>query len=287
MSTAPGRPAAADATLREWLERHPDLPRLERELLACHRLSLQRAALIADPDLLVTPAELTSLNVDADRLRRGEPLAYVTGERGFWDFTLAVSPAVLVPRPETETLVERALVRTAAGSRVLDLGTGSGAIAIAMALNTDARVTAVDASAAALAVARDNAARLDATVQFRIGNWLDGVRDRFDLILANPPYVAEEDPHLTDLAFEPRSALVSGPAGLDDLTIIIRDAPRALVPGGWLMVEHGYDQAEAVRARFTAAGFEAVTLTRDLGGRPRVTEGRHPGGQAGPIAAAG
>lgn len=261
-------------TLADWLDRHRRVPRLERELLLCHHLGLDRAVLIAAPERPVDPARLEHLETDAQRLAAGEPLAYLTGERGFWDFSLRVTPDVLIPRPETETLVEAALARLAAGDRVADLGTGSGAIAIALARSAAVQVVAVDVSAAALAVARDNAARLQARITFIESDWFAGLDGRFRMIVANPPYVAQGDPHLAALAHEPAGALVGGPDGQRDLRQIIRHAPAHLDTGGWLLVEHGYDQAEPVRALFEAAGFAAIELVRDLGGQPRVTLGR-------------
>jgi release factor glutamine methyltransferase len=200
----------------------------------------------------------------------------VLGEWSFWDFDLALSPDVLVPRPETETLVEAALERAGAGMRILDLGTGSGAIAIALARSLRLQVFAADASRAALAVAEENARRLDVTVAFMESDWFSRISGRFDLIVANPPYVAEADPHLPALRFEPDQALVSGPEGLDDLRIITNEAPAYLQSGGWLLVEHGYDQESAVHELFAAAGFEGIECRKDLGGQPRVTLGRRP-----------
>lgn len=267
----------AGDTVASWLARHGGLPRLELELLLCRHLDLTRAGLTANPDQPVEGAPHATLTRDVGRLSRGEPLAYILGEREFWDFTLEVSPAVLIPRPETETLVEEALARLQPGDRVLDLGTGSGAIAIALARAAEAAVVAVDASTPALEVAARNAARLGATVEFRHGNWFEPVPERFRMIAANPPYVAEGDPHLKALAFEPMEALISGPDGLRDLDIIIANAPDHLAPGGWLLVEHGWDQADAVARRFRAVGFEAVSAVPDLGGQPRVTAGRLTG----------
>ncbi|MGD8415822.1 MAG: peptide chain release factor N(5)-glutamine methyltransferase [Pseudomonadales bacterium] len=264
-------------TLEAWVERHAGLPRHERETLLCQRLGVSRASLIAAPRQAIEGPALERLNDDARRLAAGEPLAYVLGEWGFWDFELTVTPDVLIPRPETETLVEQAMARIRSGDRVLDLGTGSGAIAIALARATPARVVAVDASAAALAVARCNARRLAASVTFTESDWFSNVRGRYQIIVANPPYVAAGDAHLPALIHEPTQALVGGADGLADLTRIIREAPTYLCNDGWLLVEHGYDQTAPVRDLFRAAGFESVDLVRDLGGQPRVTLGRHPG----------
>ncbi len=261
-------------TLAGWLDRHRSVPRLERELLLCHHLGLDRAALIATPERPVDPTRLEHLESDARRLAAGEPLAYLTGERGFWDFTLRVTPDVLIPRPETETLVEAALSRLGSGDRVADMGTGSGAIAIALARSADVMVVAVDTSAAALLVARDNAARLNAQVTFVESDWYRELAGRFRMIVANPPYVAAGDPHLAALEHEPSDALIGGSDGLDDLRCIVGQAPGHLEPGGWLLVEHGFDQADPVRLLFETAGFTAIELVRDLGDQPRVTLGR-------------
>ena len=260
-------------TVADWLAGHRTLPRLELELLLCRHLAVNRAQLMADPERILTGQHRDRLATDVTRLAQGEPLAYILGERDFWDFTLEVSPAVLIPRPETETLVEEALARLRPGDRVLDLGTGSGAIAIALARAADVDVTAVDSSAEALVLAAANADRLGAHVTFLHSDWFQDVSGTFGVIVANPPYVAEGDPHLDALGFEPVAALTSGPEGLDDLRIIVAAAPAYLADGGWLIVEHGYDQADAVATLFRTAGFVAVMLARDLGGQPRITAG--------------
>lgn len=229
---------------------------------------------------------------DEDRARRfqrlvarraaGEPVAYLVGHRGFWTLDLRVTPATLIPRPETELLVEQALERLApaADVRVADLGTGSGAIALAIAAERPrARVVATDRSEAALAVARGNAAAngLDGRVGFRQGDWFAPLAgERFDLVASNPPYIAEGDPHLGqgDLRHEPPSALSSGADGLDAIRILAAGAPSHLVPGGWLLLEHGFDQGPAVRALLDAAGFVEVATVRDLELRDRVSLGR-------------
>ena len=220
----------------------------------------------------------------AERRRAGEPIAYLVGQKAFHGLTLQVDARVLDPRDDTETLVDWALellpTTTAANARasasVLDLGTGSGAIALAVAhQRPHARVTAVDASADALAVASANAQRLGLPVVMRHGSWFAPVAgERFDLILSNPPYIAEGDAHLPALAHEPRQALVSGADGLDDLRHIVAHAPAHLRAGGWLLLEHGWDQADAVQGLLHAAGFKQVQSRRDLGGQPRCTGGR-------------
>ena len=219
-----------------------------------------------------------------DRRAAGEPVAYLLGEREFYGRRFGVSPAVLIPRPETELIVDLVKARIVAGAApaVLDLGTGSGALAVTLALEIPAaRVTAVDLSPTALAVARANAAALGAQVSFVESDWFAAVgAARFDFIVSNPPYIVDDDPHLAegDVRFEPRSALAAGPAGLDDLARIAAAAPGFLAPDGWLLMEHGYDQAEAVRALLGAAGFVEVESARDLAGIERVTLGRYPAG---------
>lgn len=217
-----------------------------------------------------------------ERRAAGEPVAYLLGEREFYGRSFRVSPAVLIPRPETELIVDLVKARVAPGTApaVLDLGTGSGALAVTLALEIPAaRVTAVDLSPAALEVARGNAAALGAQLRFIESDWFAAVgMAQFDFIVSNPPYIVDDDPHLAegDVRFEPRSALASGRSGLDDLTRIAAAAPAFLAPGGWLLMEHGYDQAEAVSALLGAAGFAAVESARDLAGIERVTLGRYP-----------
>ncbi|MFL6588039.1 MAG: peptide chain release factor N(5)-glutamine methyltransferase [Luteimonas sp.] len=218
------------------------------------------------------------------RRAAGEPVAYLTGVRGFWGFDLAVTPATLIPRPETELLVELALARLPdTAARVVDLGTGSGAIALAIARERpDAAVLATDASPDALAVARANAQALGLTrVRFAHGDWYAPLdHARFDVIASNPPYIEDADPHLAqgDLRFEPASALSSGADGLDAIRILAAGAPAHLAPGGWLLIEHGLAQGAAVRALFEQAGLVEVITERDLEARDRVTLGRAPGG---------
>jgi release factor glutamine methyltransferase len=211
------------------------------------------------------------------------PVAQLVGQRQFWSFSLAVSRATLVPRPETEILVERALAHLPADSsaRVADLGTGTGAVALAIARERPGcQVTAVDLSKRALAVARRNARTLGlASVGFRQGDWYGALPPgRYDLLVSNPPYVATTEWDDTDpeLQFEPRMALLAGREGLDALRTLIRGGGQRLAPGGWLVVEHGFRQDEAVRRLFRQAGFAAIATTPDLAGRPRVTEGRWP-----------
>ncbi len=257
--------------------------RLEAQCLAAHGLKVARAWLIAHDDHCLSPRQYEDLQGLLQRRLDGEPIAYILGRRAFYDLELVVTPAVLIPRPETELLVEAALARLSPKTpcRILDLGTGSGAIALALAYQRpQAQVTAVDRCAQALAVARANAQRLSLNnVRFLQSNWYAGLdAERFDLIVANPPYVAEDDPHLRqgDLRFEPPEALRAGPDGLADIRAIVASAPEHLRPGGWLLLEHGHDQATACQALLTAAGFETIFTLADLAGLPRVSGGRWP-----------
>ena len=257
-------------------------PRLDAELLLAHVLNCTRAALrTRDGVPLPASARAEYARLLAARAA-GAPLAYLVGERGFWTLTLAVTPAVLVPRPETELLVELALERLPLGTTaaVLDLGAGSGAVGLAIASERQqVRVDLVEASAAALAVAEDNRRRLGlGNARGLLGDWYDPVgAQRYDLIVANPPYLALDDPHLAspELQHEPRAALIAGPTGLEALAAIARGAPRHLVPGGWLLCEHGATQGAAVRSLVAAAGLGAVATRRDLAGLERVTVARH------------
>ncbi len=275
------RAADAVAALRERLAPASSSAALDAELLVARVLGLPRAALAADPGRALAPEELTTLESLTRRRLAGEPVAYLTGCREFWSLELEVTPDVLVPRPETELLVERTLAAVAGIARpaVLDLGTGSGAVALAVAASRkDAAVTATDISPAALAVAKRNAARIGLpNLRFFAGDWyapLPGAR--FDAIASNPPYVAEGDPALARLAHEPQLALAAGPDGLEALATVAAGAAAQLAPGGRLLLEHGAGQGEAVRALLRAAGFEGVETCRDLAGHERVTEGARP-----------
>lgn len=260
----------------------PDEARAEVETLLAHVLGKSRTWLFTHAGDALDDAAAARFDALLERRRAGEPIAYLTGVRGFWRFDLEVTTDTLIPRADTECLVENALARLAVDRpvRLLDLGTGTGAIALALAFERPvAQVVAVDISAGAAAVARRNAHRLglSARVDVREGPWFAPVAgERFDLIASNPPYIESADPHVSegDLRFEPRGALVSGADGLDDLRHIATKAPDHLHPGGWLLVEHGWRQGAAVRALFTAAGFIEVDTGRDLEGRERVTLGR-------------
>ncbi len=254
------------------------LARIDAQLLhlfALGRPLHERAWLIAhDTDALGAEA-LARLEPLLQRRLAGEPLAYITGVKEFFGLPLQVDARVLDPRPDTETLVEWALELLPAGQarRVLDLGTGSGAIALALQqARPEAEVSAVDASTDALAVARANAERLGLPVRFVHSDWLAQVSGRFDLIVSNPPYIAQDDPHLAALTHEPLSALASGADGLDDIRTLIAQAPAHLAPGGWLLLEHGHAQAAAVRALFLQSeGWQTVRSRRDLAGIERCT----------------
>jgi release factor glutamine methyltransferase len=253
------------------------LPRAEARLLLAAAVGTTVERLVARPEQSVDAAAAGRYRALADRRLQGEPIAYLLGEKEFYGRRFEVTPAVLVPRPETELLVDVALarLRTLATPSVLDLGTGSGCIAVTLALECpSARVHAVDRSAEAVTVARRNASRLGARVELAIGDWYAAVEARFDLIVANPPYVAAADPHLAALAHEPRQALAAGVDGLDDLRRIVAEAPGHLLAGGWLAVEHGYDQGADVRDLFNRAGFMAIETVRDLAGLERVCVGR-------------
>ncbi|MGK0673686.1 MAG: peptide chain release factor N(5)-glutamine methyltransferase [Halothiobacillaceae bacterium] len=259
-----------------------DSPRADAEILLAHVLHRPRSYLLAWPERGLLPGQWTAFQALVERRARGEPVAYLTGSREFFGLDLAVSNAVLIPRPETELLVEAVLERMPAGPcAVADLGTGSGAIALAIAkMRPNAWVVAVDASPQALAVARVNVERLGLwNVELRAGEWCQGLADgRFDMIVSNPPYIREDDPHLAqgDVRFEPIMALASGADGLDAIRAILACAPVHLSPGGWLLFEHGFDQADAVAELMRKAGFVDVESLRDMLGHGRVTLGRWP-----------
>lgn len=263
------------------------LARVDAQILLLHSLQRplhDRAWLLAHDGDTLTAAQTATWQDALQRRLQGEPVAYITGRKDFFGLTLAVDDRVLDPRPDTETLVEWALACLPESApetrspRILDLGTGSGAVALALQhARPDAKVWAVDASEDALAVARANAARLHLGVQFMASDWLCAVdvqrTGRFDLIVSNPPYVAENDPHLAALTHEPLSALTSGADGLEDIRRIIAQAPAYLAPGGWLLLEHGWDQAAAVQSLLQAAGFAQVQSRQDLAGIQRCTGG--------------
>jgi len=261
------------------------LDRLDAQMLVLHALSLDphdRAWLWSHDEVLLDDVQMARLHALRQRRNHGEPMAYLIGWQEFHGLRLEVDARVLVPRADTETLVTWALecadrLDPAPGTpRWLDLGTGSGAIALALSsARPQAEVHAADASTDALAVARSNAHRLGLSVRFHQGSWFDPVAgQRFDLIVSNPPYIAEGDAHMPSLGHEPRHALTAGPDGLDDLRHIVREAPAHLAPGGWLLLEHGHDQAQVVRQLLDQAGFAAVSSRTDLAGIWRCTGGQ-------------
>jgi len=257
-------------------------PSLEASVLLAHALGQTRTWLFAWPEAAVANEARSAYEALISRRSNGEPVAHLVGEREFWSLRLRVSPHTLIPRPATELLVERALalLPADADSLVADLGTGSGAIAAAIAGERPRwRIVAVDSSTEALEVAAGNFVRLGLTrVQPVLGDWLAPLRHHhFDLLVSNPPYVPDQDPHLHrgDVRFEPTQALAAGPDGLRDLRTLIQDAPACLVPGGWLLLEHGWDQGEKVRRLLHAAGFTQVASHSDLAGHERVSEGRY------------
>jgi release factor glutamine methyltransferase len=270
----------ARLTLRRLLA-SSNLPETEAKSLAQHALGVSRAWLVARLDDPIDVQQARTIERLYARRQGGEPVAYITGEREFHSLDFAVGPAVLIPRPETELLVDLALQTLAGrGGRVLDLGTGSGAVAVAIAHRApDAEVWAVDASEKALDVARANAARHHAHIRFVRSDWFSRLAaERFDVIVGNPPYVAAHDPHLAagDVRYEPRDALVSGSDGLDAIRAIVAQAARHLEAGGWLFLEHGWDQAERSRDLLAACGFHEVESWPDLAGIERVSGGTLP-----------
>lgn len=262
----------------------PDSPsaRLDAEWLLAAALGKSTSYLRTWPEREV-PGDLAErFAADLARRRRGEPVAYILGRQGFWSLELEVAPDTLIPRPDTELLVETALqLLPATPARVLDLGTGTGAIALALAAERPQwQVSGVDRIEAAVALAERNRLRLGlGNARFARSDWFAEVTgERFQLIVSNPPYIPASDPHLQqgDVRFEPQSALVAGVDGLDDIRTIIAQAPGHLASGGWLLLEHGFDQAPAVRSLMAAHGFEACESRRDLGGHERVSLGRLP-----------
>ena len=245
----------------------------DARLLLAEVCGFSQASLAASPQQEI-PFEVENAFFEFARKRKsGEPIAYILGRKEFYGLQFAVNPAVLVPRPETELLVDLALERQP-GS-MLDLGTGSGAIAVAFKYNRrECRVVAVESDLAALLTARRNAAKLNLDIDFRHGRWFDPLAgERFELIVANPPYIAQGDPHLQALRFEPQAALVSGADGLDSIREIAKDAARHLVSGAWLLLEHGQGQEGAVRDLLAAAGLESIKTWPDLAGIARVSGG--------------
>jgi release factor glutamine methyltransferase len=274
-------------TATTMLTRCSESPRLDAELLLEHVTGLARTQFHAFPERPIPPQAAWSFQQLVKRRMQGEPIAYIRGQQEFWSLLFEVSPAVLVPRPETELVVERALehLDATAELRVLDLGTGSGAIALAIASERpNAHITAIDVSPDALAIATRNAARLQTPrVRFLQGHWYGALKaaqenetERFDLIVSNPPYIAADDPDLHPLVrrYEPKAALIPGPSGFEAIRSIVSGAPQHLTPGGWLILEHGWKQSAYVRDLLVRAGFAHVRSHADLAGHERVTCGR-------------
>ncbi|MBL0645283.1 peptide chain release factor N(5)-glutamine methyltransferase [Aeromonas caviae] len=255
-------------------------PRADADALLCHLLDCRRSYLMTWPEHELDAAQQATLAGWLARRLNGEPIAHLIGEREFWSLPLKVSPATLIPRPDTEVLVEQALARLPGGPcALLDLGTGTGAIALALkSERPDADVWAVDRMPAAAALARTNSTALGLPIEVRDGSWFAPLSDapRFAMIVSNPPYIDGTDPHLHegDVRFEPRSALVAEEQGLADIRLIVTQAPAHLVPGGWLLLEHGWDQGEAVRQLLLQQGYVQVETVRDYGDNERVTLGR-------------
>ncbi|MDO5638249.1 MAG: peptide chain release factor N(5)-glutamine methyltransferase [Neisseria sp.] len=269
-------------TLAQWLQACP-LPRPEARMLLQHISGYSAAQLITRDQEPLSEAVQTALFALVGRRLQGEPMAYILGTREFYGRPFAVSPAVLIPRPETEHLVEAVLARLPQGGKVWDLGTGSGAVAVTVALERpDAQVRASDISEAALAAAKQNAAALGAAVEFACGSWFEVDRPpethAYDVIVSNPPYIEAADPHLQqgDLRFEPQNALTDFSDGLSCIRALAAGAPKYLKPGGWLLLEHGYDQGRAAREILQTAGLQAVATLTDLAGLERITLGCMP-----------
>lgn len=271
------RLAAAPA----WQDAASAAPRREAEWLLAELLGRDLTWLLTWPEHMLDAVQQAQAEDWLARRCAGEPLAYLAGRREFWSLPLVVTPETLVPRPDTERLVELALQRLPVdvAQDVLDLGTGSGAIALALARERPlANVTAVDRSAGALAVAARNGEALGLRVRWLQSDWFAALgQEKFHLLVSNPPYIAEDDPHLAGLTHEPLSALVAGEGGLADLRHLVATAPRHLREGGWLLLEHGHDQAAAVRALLVASGYAEVASWQDYGGNDRVSGGRRPG----------
>lgn len=264
-----------------------DSPRADADVLLCHLLGCRRSYLMTWPERTLNAAQQATLQGWLSRRLNGEPIAHLVGEREFWSLPLKVSPATLIPRPDTEVLVEQALARLPprpasphqAPCALLDLGTGTGAIALALkSERPDADVWAVDRMPEAVALARANSAALGLPIEVRGGSWFEPLSGapRFEMIVSNPPYIDGADPHLAegDVRFEPRSALVADEQGLADIRLIVAGAPAHLCPGGWLLLEHGWQQGEAVRQLLRQCGYSQVETVRDYGDNERVTLGR-------------
>jgi release factor glutamine methyltransferase len=279
--TRTGKPVTIAHLLAQATARlNTDTARLDAEVLLAHVLDKPRSHLFAWPDNTPDDAQLQRFEQALARRLAGEPVAHLTGRREFWSLPLRVTQDTLIPRPETETLVTQALgvIPTGSPLAIADLGTGSGAVALAIASERpDCRVVATDSSAAALAVARSNAQTLHVNnIEFLQGDWCTALQGTFDLVVSNPPYIAALDPHLEtgDVRFEPRSALAAGETGMDALSAIAHCAAEHLNAGGWLMMEHGYDQSDAARQLLESTGYRDIDDIRDDAGLDRVIRGR-------------
>ena len=277
-------------TLKEW--RHwlraqlqgGDSPEVDADVLLCHVLLKPRSFILAWPEYVPSEAELMALRELTERRQAGEPIAHLTGEREFWSLSLKVSPDTLIPRPDTEIIIEAALARLPNGPATLaDLGTGTGAIALALkSERPQDTIYAVEFNAKAAALARLNSERLALDIAVRHGSWFEPLAGvKFDMLLSNPPYIDGSDPHLLqgDVRFEPASALVAEQAGLADLQHLISEAPHYLKANGWLLLEHGWQQGLQVRDYFTELGYQAVETLCDYGDNERITLAQWPGRQ--------
>ncbi|QUJ66815.1 peptide chain release factor N(5)-glutamine methyltransferase [Photobacterium sp. GJ3] len=275
----PSIEAALKQAATQLTQSGSDSPHIDAAVLLCHVLDKPRSYLLTWPEKALTDAENTAFQALLARRQQGEPVAYIVGEREFWSLPLKVAPHTLIPRPDTERLVELALEKIPAGAAVLDLGTGTGAILLALASERpDCRFTGIDLRPEAAALAEENRQRLHYEhVRILCGSWFSPLPDdeRFSVIVSNPPYIDETDPHLSqgDVRFEPRSALVAEEAGLADIRWICDHSRRFLNPEGWLLLEHGYQQGAAVREIFDTLGYQHVMTVQDYAGQDRVSLG--------------
>jgi len=258
-----------------------DDARLDSQVLLTYALNVSRTWLFTWPDKALDGATLTAFNALIEERKSGTPIAYITGYRDFWSLRLKVTPDTLIPRADTELLVETALTlkNVEKPCDVIDLGTGTGAIALSLANECPSwRITATDINPETLAVAKENAQTLELAVSFKESAWFDAINDRYDLVISNPPYIESDDPHLQqgDLRFEPAGALASGQDGLDDIRLLVQQALKHLKKDGYLLLEHGYQQAEAVRSLMAKAGYTDIETHQDIEDRDRVTLGKIP-----------